>query len=80
MLAAFERLSERGSQLRVPASRSLGEGLFELRIDVGRAQQRITYLLRGRPANRPADRVPQATTDRAGRDPARSPSHAALHR
>ena len=43
MLAAVERLSERGSRLRVPASRSLGEGLFELRIDVGRAQRRITY-------------------------------------
>ena len=43
VLAAVERLSERGSQLRVPASRSLGEGLFELRIDVGRTQRRITY-------------------------------------
>ena len=43
VLAAVERLSERGSQLRVPASRSLGEGLFELRIDVGRAQRRLTY-------------------------------------
>jgi len=27
----------------VPASRSLGEGLIELRIDVGRTQRRITY-------------------------------------
>ena len=43
VLAAVERLSERGSQLRVPASRSLGDGLFELRIDVGRTQRRITY-------------------------------------
>ena len=43
MIAAVERLSERGSQLWVPASRSLGEGLFELRIDVGRAQRRVTY-------------------------------------
>ena len=41
--AAVERLAERGSQLRLPASRSLGAGLFELRIDVGRVQQRITY-------------------------------------
>lgn len=43
VLAAVERLSERGNQLRGPVSRSLGEGLFELRIDVGRAQRRITY-------------------------------------
>ncbi len=43
VLAAVERLSARGSQLRRPASRSLGEGLFELRIDVGRAPRRITY-------------------------------------
>ena len=27
----------------MPASRSLGEGLFEPRIDVGRTQRRITY-------------------------------------
>jgi len=43
VLAAVERLSERGNQLRGPVSRSLGGGLFELRIDVGRAQRRITY-------------------------------------
>ena len=43
VLAAVERLSERGNQLRGPVSRALGEGLFELRIDVGRAQRRITY-------------------------------------
>ena len=43
VLAAVERLSQRGNQLRGPVSRSLGEGLLELRIDVGRAQRRITY-------------------------------------
>ena len=42
-VAAVERLSERGNQLRGPVSRSLGDGLFELRIDVGRTQRRITY-------------------------------------
>ena len=43
VVAAVERLSERGNQLRGPVSRSLGGGLFELRIDVGRTQRRITY-------------------------------------
>ena len=48
MLAAVERLAERGSQMRGPMSRSLGEGLFELRIDVGRTQRRITYFFTAR--------------------------------
>ena len=43
VLTAVERLSERGSLLRLPASRALGAGLFELRLDVGRTQRRITY-------------------------------------
>ena len=43
VLAAIERLAERGNQLRLPASRSLGEGLFELRFEIGRAPRRITY-------------------------------------
>ena len=43
VLAAVERLAERGSQLRAPASRSLGGGLFELRFDLGRVPRRITY-------------------------------------
>ena len=29
--------------LRMPASRSLGDGLFELRFDFGRVARRITY-------------------------------------
>ena len=38
-----ERLVEQGSQLRMPASRALGDGLFELRFDVDRVAWRITY-------------------------------------
>ena len=43
VVARVERLAERGNQLRMPASRSLGEGLFELRFDLHRTSQRITY-------------------------------------
>ena len=43
VLAAVERLAEVGSQLRFPAARPLGDGLFELRIDLGRTARRITF-------------------------------------
>ncbi len=43
VLAAIERLAEFGSQLRAPASRSLGKGLFELRLDIGRVPRRVTF-------------------------------------
>jgi hypothetical protein len=36
VLPRIEQLGERGSALRMPASRSLGEGLFELRFDLNR--------------------------------------------
>ena len=39
----LERLAERGNNLRMPVSRSLGDGLFELRFDLGRRAMRITY-------------------------------------
>jgi hypothetical protein len=39
----LDRLAARGSELRMPRSRSLGDGLFELRFDMGRAAWRITY-------------------------------------
>lgn len=42
-LPHVERLADRGNQLRMPASRSLGEGLFELRFDLARVSWRITY-------------------------------------
>ncbi|MGH8988326.1 MAG: type II toxin-antitoxin system RelE/ParE family toxin [Acidimicrobiales bacterium] len=47
--AAFhvDRLAERGSTLRMPYSCSLGEGLFELRFDLGRLAQRITFFFPG---------------------------------
>ncbi len=43
VLAHVERLADRGSVLRMPASRALGDGLFELRFDLVRAAWRITY-------------------------------------
>ena len=42
-LPHVERLAERGNLLRMPASRALGDGLFELRFDVLRMAWRITY-------------------------------------
>lgn len=39
----LERLADRGNLLRMPASRALGEGLFELRFDLQRVAWRITY-------------------------------------
>lgn len=42
-LPHVERLAERGNQLRMPASPSLGGGLFELRFDLTRVAWRITY-------------------------------------
>lgn len=39
----IERLAVRGSASRMPASRSLGDGLFELRFDLDRVPWRITY-------------------------------------
>lgn len=43
VLAHVDRLAERGSALRMPASRALGDGLFELRFDLGRTARRVTY-------------------------------------
>ncbi|MBK9180507.1 MAG: type II toxin-antitoxin system RelE/ParE family toxin [Acidimicrobiales bacterium] len=43
VLPHVERLAERGNLLRMPASRSLGDGLFELRFDLLRVAWRITY-------------------------------------
>ncbi|WP_344000991.1 type II toxin-antitoxin system RelE/ParE family toxin [Microbacterium paludicola] len=38
-----DRLAVLGSAARMPLSRSLGEGLFELRFTLGRTARRITY-------------------------------------
>lgn len=43
VMAHFERLENRGSELRMPVSRSLGDGLFELRLDLSRLSWRIAY-------------------------------------
>ncbi|MHB1986913.1 MAG: type II toxin-antitoxin system RelE/ParE family toxin [Acidimicrobiales bacterium] len=43
----IDRLSEHGSALRMPHSRSLGSGLFELRFDLGRVSQRLTFFFAG---------------------------------
>lgn len=43
VLAAVERLAEDGNRLRFPASRALGDGLFELRVNLGRTARRITF-------------------------------------
>jgi hypothetical protein len=47
--AAFhlDRLAARGAALRMPHSRSLGEELFELRFDLGRTAQRLTFFFPG---------------------------------
>ena len=42
-----DRLSERGATLRMPHSRSLGGGLFELRFDLDRVAQRLTFFFPG---------------------------------
>jgi len=39
----IDLLAEYGSTLRMPHSRALGEGLFELRFDLARRAWRITY-------------------------------------
>ncbi len=43
MLAHVDRLADRGNVLRMPASRALDDGLFELRFDLVRTAWRITY-------------------------------------
>jgi putative component of toxin-antitoxin plasmid stabilization module len=39
----IDRLGELGSTARMPLSRSLGDGLFELRFALGPTARRITY-------------------------------------
>ena len=42
-----DRLAHQGAALRMPQSRSLGGGLFELRFDIERSSQRITFFFPG---------------------------------
>jgi hypothetical protein len=43
VVVIVDRLASLGSQARMPLSRSLGEGLFELRFALGAIARRITY-------------------------------------
>lgn len=43
VVVIVDRLAEIGPQARMPLSRSLGEGLFELRFALGSTARRITY-------------------------------------
>lgn len=40
-------LAERGNRIRMPHSRPLGEGLFELRVSLREGARRITYCFTG---------------------------------
>lgn len=42
-VVVIDRLMELGSRARMPLSRSLGDGLFELRFTLGPTARRITY-------------------------------------
>jgi len=42
-LVVIDRLAALGPQARMPLSRSLGEGLFEVRFSLGSTARRITY-------------------------------------
>lgn len=42
-VVVIDRLATSGSALRVPLSRALGAGLYELRFTLGRTARRITY-------------------------------------
>ena len=41
--SSHRTLADQGNRLRMPASRSLGDGLFEPRFDLQRVSRRITY-------------------------------------
>jgi phage-related protein len=43
VVVVIDRLAAFGSSLRMPLSRSLGDGLFELRFTLGPTARRITY-------------------------------------
>lgn len=43
----LDRLVDRGPALRMPHSRALGDGLFELRFDFGRSAHRVSYFFPG---------------------------------
>jgi DNA-binding XRE family transcriptional regulator len=75
-----DRLAERGSTLRMPYSRSLGEGLFELRFDVGRVARRITFFFPSAGRIVLLTGVSQATFERADRSGQSPDRDGPLHR
>ena|SRR5688572_1481142 len=46
VVVIVDRLAVLGSSARMPLSRSLGDGLFELRFSLGNTSRRITYRFR----------------------------------
>jgi len=67
-VVVIDRIAALGSSARMPLSKSLGDGLFELRFTHGPTARRITYrFTKGRPAH-PAHDLPQATQQRTHRD------------
>lgn len=44
VVVIVDRLADMGPRARMPLSRSLGEGLFELRFTLGPTARRITYI------------------------------------
>lgn len=42
-VVVIDRLAEQGSSARMPLSKALGDGLFELRFTLGPTSRRITY-------------------------------------
>ena len=80
VVAAVERLAEDGSRLRFPALRSLGGGLFELRVGLGRVARRVTFCFAEDRRIVLLTTFSQAEAERAGRSPARSGGDAAVYR
>ena len=68
--AAVERLAEDGSRLRFLASRSLGGGLFELGVDLGRVARRVAFYFAQDRRVVLLTTFSQAEAERAGRSPA----------
>ena len=67
-MVVIDRVATLGSSARMPLSKSLGDGLFELRFTLGPTARRITYRFhKGRPHHL-AHHVPQTTHQRAQRD------------
>ena len=59
----IDRLAVQGSLARMPMSKSLGDGLFELRFTLGQTAPRITYLFTPDGRIVLLSTVPQATHD-----------------